>query len=77
MNIKVQYKETTANAIINSGLPKEDDYLTFHCFSDQMKARILENLLKSPNEIYITICDDPRKTGEWFEQLDPKAKKLQ
>ena len=78
MNIKVQIKNRlSTNAIIASGISKEGDYLTFHAYSDQMKARILENLLNSRSEIYVSICDEARKDGEWYEPLANNAKKLQ
>jgi hypothetical protein len=43
--------------------------LTFHAFSDEMKARILENLIKSKCRIGISFTDEPARTGEWHEKL--------
>lgn len=77
MTIKVQIKNhLSTKATIVSGIPKEGDCLTFHAYSDQMKSRILENILKSDAEIYVSICDDARKDGEWYEPLSNNAKKL-
>lgn len=43
--------------------------LTFHAFSDTMKARILENMIKSPARIGISFTDETPRTGEWHEPL--------
>lgn len=43
--------------------------LTFHAYSDEMKARILEQMLKSPAKIGISFTDEEPRTGEWHEPL--------
>jgi hypothetical protein len=43
--------------------------LTFHAYSDTMKARILEQMIKSPARIGISFTDEPYKNGEWHEPL--------
>lgn len=77
MNIKVQlFGKTSTNAQINSGIESdfEKNPLTFIAFSDTMKARVLENFLKSPLKIGISIYDDDDpKTGEWHEKAIDSA----
>jgi hypothetical protein len=38
-----------------------------------MKARVLEQFLKSPAKIGISICDDAPRNGEWHESLIKSA----
>lgn len=50
--------------------------LTFHAYSDTMKARILETIFLSNHsrEIFISVTDEPHRDGEWYESLSPDAK---
>lgn len=43
--------------------------LTFHAYSDEMKARILELLIKSPQKIGISFTNESARNGEWYEPL--------
>lgn len=71
MKIKVQILDyVSSSATINSGIKKENEVVTFIAFSDTMKARILENFLKSPLKIGISIFDGEAKTGEWHEEIN-------
>jgi hypothetical protein len=47
----------------------KNNHLTFHAYSDTMKARILEQMIKSPARIGISFTDEPYRTGEWHEPL--------
>jgi hypothetical protein len=47
--------------------------LTFIAYSDSMKARVLENFLKSPLKIGLTIHDGEAKDGEWHELANINA----
>ncbi len=70
MKIKVQIFKAPSNAALVNPKTKAIDKLpvTFIAFSDQMKARILENFLKSPLKIGISVYDGPDETGEWLEK---------
>ena len=72
MNIKVQVIEgASVKSAIESGFDAMKNPLTFIAYSDQMKARVLENFLKSPAKIGLSIYDGPRKDGEWHEEIVP------
>lgn len=77
MKIKVQilgYHST--NSLINSGVENvgsETNPFTFIAFSDTMKARVLEQFMKSPLKIGLSIFDGKSKTGEWHEPLIKSA----
>jgi len=88
MKIKVQlFGGSSTNSICNSNLAEnlsnktneqisewmQENPLTFIAFSDTMKARILENFLKSPLKIGISIYDGEPKTGEWHEKAIDNA----
>lgn len=67
MNIKVQMPgKVTAAALVNSGLDYKGKCLTFHAFSKEMKARVLEQMAMGVNIIVSETMEDP-KTGEWME----------
>ena len=68
MNLKVQMPgKLTAAALMNSGLGfNEGKCLTFHAFSDKMKARILEQIALGQN-ITVSVTTEEPKTGEWME----------
>ena len=70
--IKVQLigKVTIKSAIL-SGIQETNHPLTFHAYSDTMKARIFEALLKTENKgkIAISITDETPRDGEWHEPL--------
>lgn len=51
----------------------EQNPLTFITFSDTMKARALEQFMKSPLKIGLSIFDGEPKTGEWHEPLIESA----
>jgi hypothetical protein len=78
INLKVQIlNRFTTKSILNSVICCDslvlnlEDPLTFHAYSDTMKARILESLLKPENagKIAVSITDEPARDGEWHEPL--------
>lgn len=88
MKIKVQiYGGSSTRAICDSNLADElrdktneqiadwlqKNPLTFIAYSDAMKARILENFMKSPLKIGLTIHDGEAKDGEWHELANINA----
>jgi hypothetical protein len=77
MNLKVQRTDdaVTTTAMINSGWRQEGDVLTFHAYSDTMKARVLEKIAAGwPYRV--TITDEKAVDGEWFEPLAPEAEAI-
>lgn len=69
-NIKVQIVGgVSVKSAVESGIEATAQPLTFHAFSDNMKARILEQFLKSPAKIGISFTDETPRTGEWHEPL--------
>jgi hypothetical protein len=68
MNIKVQLPDrVSAAALIENGLDfPEGDILTFHAYSDMMKARVLELIAAGQNVVVKPTTEEPRD-GEWFE----------
>ena len=74
MNIKVQIiNGASVKSVVESGFEDAQNPLTFHAFSDTMKARILENFLKSPAQIAISLTDEAPRIGEWHEPLSENA----
>lgn len=73
-NIKVQIVGgASVKSAIKSGFDNAIQHpLTFHAFSDTMKARILEQFIKSRATIGISFTDEFPKTGEWHEPLITK-----
>lgn len=68
--IKVQIIESVSVAsAINSGMDMVHHPLTFHAFTDTMKARILESIIKNPGKIVVSFTDETPRTGEWHEPL--------
>lgn len=51
----------------------QENPLTFVAFSDRMKAGVLEQFMKSPMKIGLSIFDGEAKTGEWHEPLIESA----
>lgn len=77
MNIKVQIQ---GGASVKSVLSEHGNVqveqlppLTFIAYSNEMKARVLENFLKSPAKIGLSIFDGVVKDGEWHEDFAPDA----
>ena len=70
MKIKVQlFKQPTTAALVNPKTKAIDKLpVTFIAFSDEMKARVLENFLKASIKIGISVYDGPVETGEWLEK---------
>jgi len=75
--IKVQLPgRTSIQAIVNARYDgKDENYsgdLTFHAYSDEMKARVLEQIAKGLQAVLTEVQDEPRD-GEWLEPiaLDP------
>lgn len=56
----------SAAAILNSGVPKEGQALTFHAYSDQVKASVLGKIATGQN-IQVSWCYETPRQGEWFE----------
>lgn len=69
MNIKVQiFGDISVNSVCGANNLNDClNPLTFIAFSDKMKARVLEQFIKSPNKIGLSITDEPNRTGEWHE----------
>lgn len=59
------------NEQINEWLQKNP--LTFIAYSDTMKARVLEQFMKSPLKIGLSIYDGEQKDGEWHELANSNA----
>ena len=76
MNIKVQIEKDTVKASVEHGFRKEGEYLTFIAYSDVMKARILESLLRDKTANIFISETTVSKTGEWYEPLDKNAHHL-
>ena len=73
-NIKVQIVGgVSVKSAVQSGFDAISQPLTFHAFSDTMKARILEQFLKSPAKIGLSFTDETPRTGEWHEPLIESA----
>jgi hypothetical protein len=67
MNIKVQMPgKVTAAALIESGTDYTGKCLTFHAFSKEMKARVLEQIALGAPILVSETFEKPR-TGEWME----------
>lgn len=67
MNLKVQFTDGRRSiaGLINSGLTSEG-VLTFHAYSDTMKARLLEKMAHGyPIKVFPT--NEKPRNGEWFE----------
>ena len=68
--IKVQIiGGVSTKSAIESGFDAIQHPLTFHAYSDTMKARILESYLKSPEKIVLSFTDEIARDGEWHEPL--------
>ena len=68
--IKVQIiGGVSTKSSIESGLDNTQHPLTFHAYSDAMKARILESYLDNPQKIVLSFTDEPPRDGEWHERL--------
>lgn len=66
MNIKVQFTDGRLCTDAES-FPLDGERLTFHAYSDEMKARLFEKLaLGLP--IVFKITDEKPKKGSWYEQ---------
>ena len=59
----------SVKSIVEAGPEAMYNPLTFHAYSDRMKARILEQMIKSPARIGISFTDEPSRDGEWHEPL--------
>jgi hypothetical protein len=68
MNVKVQLPgQVTAAALIENGFDfPEGNVLTFHAYSDLMKARVLEMIAAGRVVVVKPTAEIPR-VGEWFE----------
>lgn len=68
MTIKVQIPgRVTASALVESGLDASSNgVLTFHAFSDAMKARVLE-LIAAGQHVVVKATTEVPRTGDWFE----------
>jgi hypothetical protein len=68
--IKVQIiGAISTKSIVNSGFDKIQHPLTFHAYSDTMKARVLESYLKYPDKFVLSFTDETPCAGEWYEPL--------
>lgn len=73
--IKVQIVNgaSVSSVVGASNLNETRNPLTFHAFSDTMKARILEQFIKSETKIGISFTSEKPRTGEWHEPLVPDS----
>jgi hypothetical protein len=71
--IKVQFLGTaTEDSIAEFGIEATIHPLTFHAYSDEMKARVFENMVALGTEeieIAVSFTDAAPRTGEWHEPL--------
>lgn len=68
MNIKVQLPDRISTAaLIESGIHIKGQCVTFHAFSDTMKARVLELIAKGNERVLLRVTDETPRTGEWME----------
>lgn len=67
-NIKVQIPNAISSAsILESGTKGiENKMLTFHAFSDKMKACVLERIAAG-DKLIISITNEAPRVGEWME----------
>lgn len=71
--IKVQIVGgVSTKSAIESGFDATQHPLTFHAYSDTMKARILESYLKNPDKIVLSLTDEIARDGEWHEPIVEK-----
>ena len=59
----------STKSAIESGFDNIQHPLTFHAYSDTMKARVLEAYLKNPDKIVLSFTDETPCAGEWHEPL--------
>jgi hypothetical protein len=73
--IKVQFiNGASVRSVIEYGFDVATEQpLTFHAYSDQMKARVLETMIKSTGKVGISFTDESPRTGEWHEPLVENA----
>lgn len=71
MNIKVQIESFSTSSILNCGLPKEGELLTFIAYSDLMKGKILELICKG-QKLWLSFTYE-KKDGEWHEEKAENA----
>ena len=70
MNLKVQLPGVmSVSSILNSGtdVNLDTDVFTFHAYSVEMKARVLELIARGQKVVVIPTDESPRD-GEWFEK---------
>ena len=72
MNLKIQLPDKiTGAAFINQGILSDFNKgrcLTFHAFSDTMKARVLE-MIAQGEKVTVSVTNEAPKTGEWMEEI--------
>lgn len=65
--LKVQLPRAhTAATMVESGIDRSDGVLTFHAYSDRMKASVLEQIARGVKFV-VTITNEMPKDGEWYE----------
>jgi hypothetical protein len=68
--IKVQViGVVTTKSAIESGFEATNEPLTFHAYTDVMKARVLESFMVSPGKIGLSFTDETPRDGEWHEEM--------
>jgi hypothetical protein len=68
--IKVQViGGVTTKSAIESGLEMVNEPLTFHAYTDAMKARVLESFMGSGGTIGLSFTDETPRDGEWHEEM--------
>lgn len=76
LKVQIANGRLTDAAIENScRLPKEGELVTFHVYSNTMKAIILDMVMQGQS-YHIAITDEEPRHGEWFEAPMKGAKKI-
>jgi hypothetical protein len=59
----------STNSLIESGFEATNEPLTFHAYTDVMKARVLESFMVSPGKIGLSFTNETPRDGEWHEEM--------
>lgn len=67
LKVQLPVGRLSSNALINSGFDDAiNKCVTFHAYSDRMKARILEKIAAG-GPYSVSITDETPRDGEWME----------
>jgi hypothetical protein len=67
VTLKVQTKSHSVNGMVSSGIPMFNQQLTFHAYSDEMKARVLEGIAIGM-DYKVKTTKEAHRRGEWYEE---------